>query len=324
MGLFDRFKSKQSNSKIAASVDESEKQYYQPDDYYKKIAFEGSSFEREVIPFEERKKTSYTSNGGLYVPEILLLQYCEYGNYPHPSNGYPGLWWYQYGIRDVTAALKQLEERGFICFGSASASLKRLKVSELKELLVEKNCSASGKKADLIERISDNYSEQELISKGVEPKYILTPLGEKELQENEYIPFMHSFHGTTIDNCENEFNVWSINRTLKGIEPENWKDIIVEEYNRTHNGSSLLDTILRADAEYRIKSDLDKYVAFWENLWANGKLDIDIPLWIFKLSELYAEQGRYDDALSFANKVNQLYENEYEDYAADLIKRIEK
>ena len=326
MGLFDKFKSKKTDSNVAESVPEAEKKYYNDDDYYQKVAFKDSMFEKEVLTFEEWKKRSFPSRGGLYVPEIMLLQYCEYGDYPHPNRrGYPGLWWYQYGIRDVTAALKKLEERGYICFGSVFDGLKKLKVGELKKLLEEKGCSTKGKKADLIERISENYSEQELLTKGIEPKYTLTPSGEQELQENEYIPFMHSFHGTTIENCENEFNVWSINRVLKGIQPENWKDIVVEEYNRTHAGSSQLDHIFRADAEYRIKGDFDKYVAFWENLWSDNEiLEVDIPVWIFKLPELYAEQGRFDEALALTKKYNQLYEYKYDDYAAQLIQRIEK
>lgn len=327
MGLFDKFKNKKSDSNVAESVPEAEKQYYNDDDYYQKVAFSGTVFEKEVLTFKDWKKRSYPSKSGLYVPEILLLQYCEYGDYPHPNRRgiYPGLWWYQYGIRDVTAALKTLEDSGFICFGSVYDGLKNMKVPELKELLKDKGCSDKGKKADLIERISENYTEQELMEKGVEPKYILTPLGEKELRENEYIPFMHNFHGKTVANCENEFTVWSINRVLKGIQPENWKDIVVEEYNRTHAGSSHFDQIFRADAEYRIKGDFDKYVAFWESLWSdNETLEVDAPLWIFKLPELYAEQGRFDEALALINKYNHLYEYKYEDYAAQLIQRIKE
>lgn len=244
MGLFDKLKSKKQQSNVAESVSEEEKQYYAEDDYYKKTAFEGTAFEREVITFDEWKKRSYPSKNDLYVPEVLLLQYCEYGNYPHPANGYPGLWWYQYGIRDVTAALKQLEDRGFICFGSPSASLQRLKVAELKDLLTKKGCSVNGKKADLIESVSENYTDQELVDNGIESKYILTLLGEKELQDNKYIPFMHSLNGTTVVGCENEFNVWSINRALKGTETDNWKDVVISEYKRTHDNLSLLNQLL--------------------------------------------------------------------------------
>ena len=50
---------------------------------------------RKVITFEERKKTSYPSRHGLYVAEILLLEFCGLGKYPKPNGRYPGLWWFE-------------------------------------------------------------------------------------------------------------------------------------------------------------------------------------------------------------------------------------
>lgn len=93
MRLFDMFKGKKIDSNVAESVPETEKEYYNDDEYYQKVAYKGSMFEEEILTFEEWKKRSFPSKNGLYVPEVLLLQYCEHGNYPHPANGYPGLWW---------------------------------------------------------------------------------------------------------------------------------------------------------------------------------------------------------------------------------------
>lgn len=56
--------------------------------------------------------TSFPSARGLYVPEILMLSFC--GKFPNPKSGYPGYWWFTYGVRDVGALLKSLEARGFI------------------------------------------------------------------------------------------------------------------------------------------------------------------------------------------------------------------
>ncbi len=120
MGLFDLFKKKDKAdvapkvTPVKISIPESEKKFYQPDSYYTDVVAEGTAFERRVITFEERKKTAIPSKRGLYPAEILLLEYCSKGTYPGPQNGYPGFWWFAYGIRDVGAALKSLEDRGYL------------------------------------------------------------------------------------------------------------------------------------------------------------------------------------------------------------------
>lgn len=124
MSIFDKIKQQINSRKNKRSgkashnyadssmIPEEEQQYYQPDEYYEIVTHKGTPFESIVISFEERKKTSFPSKRGLYVPEILMLSFCQ--NFPHPSRGYPGYWWFQYGVRDVGGMLKSLESRGFI------------------------------------------------------------------------------------------------------------------------------------------------------------------------------------------------------------------
>ena len=111
MGFLDFLKKKSSDE---PPIPQSEKQYYRPDSYYTDYSHPGTQFERKVITFNERKKISYPSKNGLYVAEILLLEYCSYGTYPHPKNGYPGFWWFAYGIRNVGYHLDRLEKLGYI------------------------------------------------------------------------------------------------------------------------------------------------------------------------------------------------------------------
>lgn len=184
MGLFDFLKSKPLAQE--PPIPESEKKYYQPDSYYKDtvptmaVRANGEYGKRKVVTFEERKKISYPSKNGLYVAEILLLEYCSYGTYPHPRNGYPGFWWFEYGIRNVGYWLESLEQRGFIKM--------------------------------------DN----------VKKKYKLTTLGESELKENQYVPYMHKSKDKTIDVAifGPIFNVWEVNRRIKGGSTSNWKQIV--------------------------------------------------------------------------------------------------
>ncbi len=209
-------------------IPESEKQYYNPDSYYTSKAYELVGDGRAVVTFDERKKISMPSRTGLYVAEILLLEYCTYGSYPNPKTIYPGLWWFEYGIRNVGAVLRSLEARGYIRYGKASKELKRLKVEELKTLLRQHGLQESGKKDELIRNAAANIAEDDLILFGVTPKYELTELGQAELEENAYVPYMHKFRSKV----RNEFDIWTINAMLDINDKSNWKEIVDREEER--------------------------------------------------------------------------------------------
>lgn len=239
MGLFDIFKKKdkpaqeQKTASVqkSAPVSESEKKYYQEDSYYMEKAFEGTVFEKKVVTFEERKKTAIPSSRGLYPAEILLLDYCSKGTYPGSKNGYPGFWWFEYGIRDVAAALRKLESEGYIELASPKNSVKGFTVAQLKELLEANGQSIAGKKADLVERAAETLSDDVLLKAGVQQKYALTDLGRLELEENAYVPYMHSYHGKTTedDRFGMTFNVWSINKLLGFGDKSNWRAIVDQQ-----------------------------------------------------------------------------------------------
>lgn len=114
MGLFDFIKKISSNYADPSTVPAEERAYYQPDEYYTMESYPNTPFAKKVVTFEERKKISYPSKRGLFVAEILLLHYCSKGKYPNLKSGYPGFWWFEYGIRDVGERLRDLEQRGFI------------------------------------------------------------------------------------------------------------------------------------------------------------------------------------------------------------------
>lgn len=246
MGFFDLFykknKPKQTqqgqtgvNDKLVSiTIPESEKKYYQEDEYYTRKTHEGTVFERTVVTFDERKKISIPSEQGLYVAEILLLDYCSKGTYPGPKNGYPGFWWFEYGIRDVGAALRSLESRGFIEYSPIKECIRSLTMPQLKEILAKYDLPTTGKKADLLHRVHESVSEEDLLDAGVEQKYRLTQKGYHELQQNEYIPYMHKCSLKTIEgsNFGTEYNVWSMNRLLGNVDKSNWRTL-VEDIERS-------------------------------------------------------------------------------------------
>ena len=146
MDLFTAFALDQD---IEPPIPPEERQYYQDPSYYKDYApsmsFDAVNGTCKVITFQERKKISYPSKRGLYVAEIKLLSYCSSGKlYPHPKHGYPGLWWYQYGIKNVGFHLKTLEVRGFIRMNDKQKyELTELGKQELKDNAYVTDCKTT-------------------------------------------------------------------------------------------------------------------------------------------------------------------------------------
>lgn len=357
MGLFDLFKKKDKTdvapkvTPVKTSVPESEKKFYQPDSYYTDVVAEGTAFERRVITFEERKKTAIPSKRGLYPAEILLLEYCSKGTYPGPKNGYPGFWWFSYGIRDVGAALKSLEDRGYIAWGSVRDAVGGFTVAQLKDLLISQNMPTTGKKADLVERVLSGVPDEALIAAGAQRKYILTETGRLELDENAYVPYMHSVPNKTTEDARlgMTFNVWSINKLLGTGDKSAWRDIVDEqerkinqetadrnaafmhdlkriapdEYRKLRTQDQQIAAVQKAREQYDTDKDLSGYIDFWEMVWANGGLKFEGAGWHFELPDLYIKAKRYDDALAFVKRLK--VEKPTYAYKADTyIKKIEE
>ena len=212
----------------SSTVAPDERAFYQPDNYYTYYTYAGTGQGNRITTFDERKSKSYPSARGLYVAEILLLDYCNQGKYPKPKGGYPGFWWFEYGIRDVGHALESLAERGFLRWGSKKNSLKNLKVQELKDILINNNLPANGKKDELIERISNEIADEKIEIKDYIPKYELTELGNEELEDNGYIPYMHKHKSKTVEGniFGEQFNVWAINKLFKDGNATEWKRVV--------------------------------------------------------------------------------------------------
>ncbi len=307
MGFFDLFKKAAPNGKYldnkntitmqyadSSTIPLDEKQYYKPDEYYTFTIGTSGTLGQRVITFEQRKELSIPSKRGLYVAEILLLHYCSLGKYPNPKGGYPGLWWFEYGIRDVGGVLRTLENRGFVYINNTTG------------------------------------------------KYTLTELGELELTENEYIPYMHKSKYKTIegDTFGSEFNVWSINKLLDKEDKNNWRSIVEQEENkrislltpqdkpmsdveaemyknntlgyrekkdRIDYQNRLISMANSAVAEYNQDGNTEKLISVYEHVF----IECNPPLASsqnMKLVKLYVQTGQNDKALSFLNRLENTHQ----------------
>jgi hypothetical protein len=305
MGLFDIFKKKSNEKKVVstaqetllkqtAAIPETEKKYYQADSYYTVKSHEGTPFENEVISFEQRKKTSIPSNNGLYVPEILMLHFCK--KYPNPKSGYPGYWWYKYGIRDVGSIYESLVERGFIIINDKTG------------------------------------------------KYELTNLGKSELEENAYVPYMHSHSKYTT------FTIWDLNKLLGTGDKSNYLEIIEKKHTEIDNrneasnktfmkelkvidpeGYRLLKSqdkqikaVQAADEKYAEDKDLEWIINFWEEIWKDGGPKFEGSGWMFRLPDLYIKAKRYDDAIDVVLNIKKTKGSYYSNKADNYITKIKE
>lgn len=280
------------------SIPNSEKKYYKPDEYYQIKSYGNTMLEECVVPFEERKKTSIPSKNGLYVPEILLLHFCS--KYPNPKSGYPGYWWYKYGIRNVGKVLESLKQRGFI-----------------------------------------------VIDKDTE-KYALTDKGKLELQDNAYVPYMHSHAKYT------SFTIWDMNKIINDDNRYDYKEIIdkklqeisntikennnkymqflkaedPEWFDKLNKQDEQIELIQRTEQLYKENKDLRSLIRFWENIWNTTGLLFESSTWLFRLPDLYIKAKEYEKAKSIVEKIKEkndpYYINKVNKYMMKIEKKINK
>lgn len=246
MGLFDFLSKKHTGYVDSSSVPADEKQYYQPDSYYTFYSYPNTPMQKKVVTFDERKKISYASKRGLYVAEILLLHYCSKGLYPNPQRGYPGLWWFEYGIRDVGGKLRDLEARGFLIMNHETG------------------------------------------------KYCLTDKGNKELQDNAYVPYVHNSRKKTIENSPfgQKFNVWSINKLIHD-NPNVDNNTILKQAEKIV--TTTLDTGVDAEAV----GDIETAIEFYEKQ-VSGGFEGSNPY--NRLAVIYRKRKQYDKEIEVLEK----------------------
>ncbi|MGL5950449.1 MAG: hypothetical protein ACRCZH_03425 [Cetobacterium sp.] len=304
MGLFSFFK-KKINSKTdtviaqetlkmeAAAIPETEKKYYKEHDYYTVKIHEGTPFENEVITFEKRKETSIPSKNGLYVPEILMLHFSK--KYPNPKNGYPGYWWFRYGVRDVGSSYKSLEERGFIRLNEITT---KYELTELGKLELEENAYVYYMHRHSTYTTFTIWDLNQMLGNDNKSNYI------------EIIEKRHAEINKSNVKNNNEFM-----SELKKIDPKGYKELKTQE--------DQIAAVQAADVKYAQDKDLDWIIGFWEQIWANGGLKFNGSTWTFKLPDLYIKAKRYEDALAIVMKIKKTTP-QYIDKANKYITKIEE
>lgn len=104
------------------------------------------------------------------------------------SDSYAGYFLYECGIRNAAKYHHELIAAGYFEEASIQQNLNGLKVTELKEILVELGQSTTGKKDALIERIANNADGMLIARYCPEKQYVLSSLGQAFLEaHNDYV-----------------------------------------------------------------------------------------------------------------------------------------
>ncbi len=87
----------------------------------------------------------------------------------------------EFGER-INTILPEFLNSGLLRISTGTENVSRATVPELKELLKQRGLSAAGKKSELVRRVCDNFSEQELNSRFTQSFYLLTDEGKNAIK----------------------------------------------------------------------------------------------------------------------------------------------
>lgn len=135
----------------------------------------------------------------LDIPDILMLSYIH--NFHTGVNDFQQFWKYRYCV-NPKVVIKKLLDLGYAKIACYETILNHKPVSELKDILRENSLPLSGKKSDLIIRIT-NKIPHGLLKEYCTPMYFeLTQLGETAVNENPNVLYAHrhpEYHFTEQD-----------------------------------------------------------------------------------------------------------------------------
>ena len=167
---------------------------------------------------------------GLYPAELIMLSIAE--EYKTTETNFSGVLTHTYEIVNPLKMIKDLHNREFLEIGTAKDCLPVFKLAELKEIASALNLSASGKKADIINRLSD-VSEDTLSLYVKERTWKLTEKGTEALKANPYIQYFLDKHNYKVTDVG--INIWTVNEEFVKNPKRPYRDIIYGQINKAMN-----------------------------------------------------------------------------------------
>ncbi len=125
----------------------------------KRSDFYYEQHQNKYIGWDPQTDIIETDSSPLTSVEISFLDYIDSKKVHELS--LPGYWTYEYNL-DFKYVISKLINNGYLIVSSTPDRLERLKVNELKDILRKHNLKVSGKKAELIQRIEENITTEQL------------------------------------------------------------------------------------------------------------------------------------------------------------------
>lgn len=215
MWLFDFFKKKRNINTSTEYTNDEQKSLFVEQTPILKF----STTQYNPSPLNTLLKTAIPSIQDLYPHEILMLEYAK--TFKTSNNTFQQFWYYQYSITDPQSILNSLFEREFIKVEDLKLTLEKQKLIDIKNELKVLKQKVTGRKSELIDRLLKHGDITILNQKYTERYYTLTPKGEQELYENQYVSYLHR---------KKYMSVWDMNKRI-AQKQLHYKNIIWEYFN---------------------------------------------------------------------------------------------
>ncbi|MFB9974579.1 SAP domain-containing protein [Allobacillus sp. SKP2-8] len=153
--------------------------------YTGKVEYKTNVYTNEEINPIYREKLDI----GLLPGQIVLLDWIDGKS---NDSSFPGYFEYQYGI-EPARTVNTLLSSGYLRESTPIESVSSLRVPEIKEILKSKDLKVSGKKADLISRIEENFDSEEVKPFLKTSSFKITDFGNDVLKRYYYIVPAHKY-----------------------------------------------------------------------------------------------------------------------------------
>lgn len=144
----------------------------------------------ELFPYAiiERKQMIRLEEG-LLPGDIIMLWRIHFNNFTNESS-IPQYFEYKYGV-DSTVSINTLIDLKYVDILNATDSLPLLNMDLLKRILINNNLKTSGKKNDLLVRITNNIKEDDLKQQFTLRQYVITSSGKELLSKYDSLVKKH-------------------------------------------------------------------------------------------------------------------------------------
>ncbi len=219
---------------------------------------------------------------GLFPGEIVLLDWLD-GK--AVDTKFPGYFEYTYGI-DAKKSSTKLIENEFLISAPPEVALMSLKVTELKEILKDRNLKVSGKKNELVKRLNESLSDEEILKYITKQPLVISSKGKLLLDEYYYVVPAHKYSSKdgvySVASAIHFMNTHNLNFTPTSRDIS-WA-LYQQDYLKNHQNQmyglarnnllSMAKQIQHEDKlEYALKLYLDVCIMDLSGLANNGRLD---------------------------------------------------